>query len=101
MESQNEWMLTLDGYIKFQIRREANPTAGSIPLKKNLIKILGERSIAKDHATLDAIFDDSSNYMKHMMWSTEEYVVIDSDVRMQVMENASNIFVELKDLYMN
>ena len=35
-DSEDEWVLTLEGFVKFQLRRGAVAGAGYEPLKKNL-----------------------------------------------------------------
>jgi hypothetical protein len=99
-DSQDEWMLTLDGYVKFQLRRNAISTAGSGPLKKNLAKVLLERRVPKDPTLLDSLFEESLNHLRLTMWNTEEYVVLETSLRMQVIENARNNFIEVKNQYL-
>lgn len=99
-QSQAEWMMTLEGFIKFQLRRPGNPSAGVAPLKKNLSKILMERNIPKEVETVDSIHHNSTEYIRHVMSTTEEYVVIHETIREQVIENAKAVFHEMKISYL-
>jgi hypothetical protein len=98
-----EWKLTLDSYIKFQLRRQAHPTAGALPFKKNLMKILIEQNISKEAegpGLLDSIHESSLQYLRQAMWSREEYVTIHEEMRNQVIDNAKILLEEMKCSYL-
>jgi uncharacterized protein YllA (UPF0747 family) len=99
-QSQDEWMMTLEGFIKFQLRRPGNPSAGVGPLKKNLFKIFAERNIPKEEEIVDFIHHNSTEYLRHVMSTTEEYVTIHESIREQVVENAKVVFHEIKANYL-
>jgi hypothetical protein len=99
-QSRDEWMMTLEGFIKFQLRRQGHPSAGVGPLKKNLLKIFAERNIPKQVETIDCLHHNSTEYLRHIMSTTEEYVTIHETVREQVIENAKVVFNEMKITYL-
>mmetsp|Transcript_24950 Transcript_24950/g.36800 ORF Transcript_24950/g.36800 Transcript_24950/m.36800 type:complete len:113 (+) Transcript_24950:86-424(+) len=93
-DSEDEWVLTLEGFVKFQLRRGAVAGAGYEPLKKNLSKILS-RIEGVDSERHDSIFVASTEYMRDLMWGTEEYVTIAEDTRTRVLSNANSVFEEI------
>ena len=97
--SSNEWKMTLDLYVKFQMRRSATATAGKEPLKKNLIKLMTAQEIRPTNECIDPIITGSENYIRYHMGRTEEYVVFEENIRSKVLCNASAIFAEVKTTY--
>lgn len=97
---QTEWIMTLEVYIKLQLRRQANPSLGKQPLKTNLTKIILQKNLPKEDELLESLFNDSIKFLRDKMWSTEEYVTISELIRNQVIENSSQIFQEIKVLHL-
>jgi hypothetical protein len=100
-ESSNEWKMTLDLYLKFQMRRNAPETAGKEPLKKNLLKLMGKQQIESTSEAIDSVFSASESYINLMLSSTEEYVVFEEAIRSKVMGNAVQVFSEIKVIHMS
>ena len=95
----NEWKMTLDLFVKFQMRRGASQTAGKEPLKKNLLKLMALQSIAATPDAIDPLFTGSESYVQQHLSSQEEYVVKEEDIREKVVSNATSIFLDIKEAY--
>ena len=70
--NRDEWTLTADAFVKFQVRRQAASGAGYDPVKNNLLKILAR--LNGDIKT-DLLIEDTVQYVRHMLWSSELYVL--------------------------
>jgi hypothetical protein len=99
--SADEWKLTLESFIKFQLRRQAHPTAGAVPLKKNLLKILTQQTFSKEELIFASLHQNSVIFLRRVLRTTEEYVTIHEEIRNQVVENAKSLFEEIKDSYLS
>ena len=80
IDLMNEWMLTADAFMKFQLRRQALASAGQEPMRQNMLKILlklGDN--IRPH--IDSLFDDTINYMRYALWTSELYVLQKTELK--------------------
>lgn len=94
----NEWTLTADAFIKFQVRRQAAFGAGREPIKKNIIKLLNKLGDIED-TRVEAMLDDTLQYMKHVLWSSELYVLHTIEFKDAILGNARASFDDIKDQF--
>ena len=78
-----EWTLSADAFIKFQIRRQCIPGAGHEALKKNYLKIL-TRLDNNMLENMDELADDTVKYVRHVLWSSELYVLHSTDIKVHI-----------------
>jgi hypothetical protein len=79
--SEDEYTLTCDAFIKFQMRRDGNASAGKDPFKKNIHKIVSRHpSII---SCIGDLFEDSVKYISYTLWSSELYVLHKTELKVQ------------------
>jgi hypothetical protein len=86
--------MTLDSFIKFQLRRNALDSAGVEPLRKNLSKILNKSQNSFNETELQNIFDESKRYIA-IMSRRNEYSNYPEDLSNAVLSNADAVFNEI------
>ena len=99
--SRTEWFLTADAFIKFQVRRLGAETAGQEPMKKNLLKILNRENKETAIDIIDNIIEDTKNYMRYVLCTSELYVMYDAKLKDIIVSNAGNVMSDVKVAYLN
>lgn len=56
------WEMTIEAFIKFQLKRKPFGNSGTANLEKSILKLLSANSIAQSHATLDSLVAYSVRY---------------------------------------
>lgn len=82
--TRDEWLLTADAFIKFQVRRQGVPAAGQEPMKKNMLKLLGKLGEGVD---VDGLMQDTVSYIRYTLWTSEIYVLYSTEVKVCKYKN--------------
>lgn len=96
-QTMDEWLLTAESFIKFQVRRDGAEGVGSEPMKKNLLKILNRRTDPQQlRDMMDELISDTVNYIRYTLWSSELYVLHNTELKDRIILNARSALDNVK-----
>ena len=83
-EAYDEFTLTCSAFVKFQMRRQGDSTAGRVPFKTNIVKILKN---SKDSVScqLDMILKATVEYVQHIVTTSELYELQPVQVKVRIL----------------
>ena len=88
--SQAEWMLTIESFLKFQLRRGGDTKAGVEPFKKNILKVYNRQNFSSSNAA-ESLYKDSINFVEFTLQASSEYNIQTSELRNLVLTNARTV----------
>ena len=96
-DSAPVWELTLDAFIKFQLKRKMLEANGTAPFLKQASKMVKELNPQPNQEAFDELIASSLQYAREQMQQNEIYSSYDEEARSVVFADIAAAFKKLAD----